>query len=148
VFIGSNLTPGQEAIRTTADAVTMARAFGAPEGTLKWAVDNLRARFAAAPQFYTLRAAVAHPDPDALRDLIGRLSVPFAAMQRTADGTPQVDVYADRQTLTEIAEVGFTVEIVSNATDSGISRQDQVGRGDRFADGSLPPSLGLGGTVP
>jgi phosphatidylserine/phosphatidylglycerophosphate/cardiolipin synthase-like enzyme len=52
-----------------------------------------------------------------------------------------IDVYASARTLEQAKRHGLAIEVLLDAT--RITRELPVGRGNRFADGSLPRGVGL-----
>jgi hypothetical protein len=59
------------------------------------------------------------------------------------DGTATLDVLALRSTIDELRRAGHRLEVGENVSAAGRARQREVGEGDRFEGGRLPPR-GLG----
>jgi hypothetical protein len=97
-YIGAYLVPGEEAIRTIAAAVDIYRAICRSDH-LQWALDNLNARYAAAPQLVIMRAAIASADVQAVRAAIREHRLSFEAARIDEAGVAHADIYTNRDVL-------------------------------------------------
>ncbi len=140
VYIGAYLRPGDEAVRVTAAAVDVYRSLG--DDRLSWAVQNLTSRYAAAPGLTVLRVR-ASGEASLVRAAFREHRLAYAAALVDDSGTAHADVYATRDVVDALAVRGLTVDVVGDATADGVARQGQVGLGNRFAGGALPPTLGI-----
>ena len=89
-----------------------------------------------------LRAAT----PDALREFLRTHDVDTGCggMKRHDDGTVSIEILVSDDTRAVLSSERWRVEAVDNATQTGFQRQQEVGRGDRFADArSLPQGVGI-----
>ncbi|MFE1411348.1 tetratricopeptide repeat protein [Streptomyces sp. NPDC058746] len=137
----------EEAIAAGREGTGIFREFGS-DAQLAWGLANLRGRYAAAPDLKVMRA-VLYASPVAsgaelLHGLIQELRLDTAGGVRVDEnGVARVEAYADGRRLAVVRSRGATVEVTADATETGLARQDEVGRGNRFADGGLPAGVGI-----
>jgi hypothetical protein len=55
----------------------------------------------------------------------------------------EVHLYATKKQIDSLKDQGWQVEVGENLSEVGRNRQKEVGKGDRFKDGTIPPK-GLG----
>ncbi|MBT2540755.1 hypothetical protein J7E99_08590 [Streptomyces sp. ISL-44] len=92
----------------------------------------------------TLYASPVASGADLLNTLIQELRLDTVGGVRVDEsGVARVEAYANGHRLAVVRSRGATVEITADATETGLTRQDQVGRGNRFADGSVPIGTGI-----
>jgi hypothetical protein len=63
--------------------------------------------------------------------------------RRLPDGTVSVEAYVPEGQLGALEQAGGALEVIEDATAVGRERQKEVGEGDRFEGGTVPPR-GLG----
>ncbi|OXY89426.1 hypothetical protein BEK98_38295 [Streptomyces diastatochromogenes] len=136
-----------EAIDTAIDGTGFYRELRNDSGEA-WALENLNSCYAAAPWLRVKRAQVSAPDFDALRSALTEAQVrAVGGIQRDESGTVRAEVYATVERLDAIRARGLTADVVDDNTQYWLDRQKEVGRGNRFADGTAPSGLGVpGGT--
>ena len=64
-------------------------------------------------------------------------------VEPTAEGRGALYAFAPQGQIREIEAAGYTVEVGDNASETGRQRMAEVGKGDRFDRGRVPPR-GLG----
>jgi len=62
-----------------------------------------------------------------------------AHVDRNPDGTATMIVYATEARIRELRDAGYAVETGENVSALGRERQREVGSGDRFEGGRVPP---------
>jgi tetratricopeptide (TPR) repeat protein len=111
---------------------------------LAWALQNLLGRYAAAPGLRVQRALLSAPDAALLRAVVAEYRLDaVGGIAVTEDGSARVESYTTAAELDLVRGRGVAVEIVDEATATWLARQDEVGRGNRFADGGYPTGVGI-----
>ncbi|MFF7122087.1 M14 family zinc carboxypeptidase [Streptomyces sp. NPDC008240] len=136
-----------EAIDTAIDGTGFYRELRSDPGEA-WALQNLNSCYAAAPWLRVKRAQVSAPDHEGLQAALAESQVrAVGGVQRDESGTARAEVYATVERLDAVRARGLTVDVVDDNTQYWLDRQKEVGRGNRFADGTAPSGLGVpGGT--
>jgi hypothetical protein len=87
---------------------------------------------------------------DRVGELLRRGDLDFGdrpRLQSNADGTGSLYVFASRSGVEQLAGEGYQVDLGENISATGRQRAPEVGEGDRFEGGLIPPR-GLGRKVP
>ncbi|WP_051970879.1 hypothetical protein [Kitasatospora azatica] len=93
---------------------------------------------------HIFRARIGSVDRALLHSVIEthRLDV-AGGLRREESGEVATDAYATEEVLQQLRRQGISVQVVENATETGRSRQAEVGKGNRFAKGAVPRGTGL-----
>jgi hypothetical protein len=84
------------------------------------------------------------PDRDSLAGLLRKELLDVGPMLRKPDAKEvEVHLYADEEQIKRLREYGWRLEVRENLSEVGRKRQKEVGKGDRFKGGKIPPK-GLG----
>jgi hypothetical protein len=84
------------------------------------------------------------PDRESVARLL-RTETLDVGLMRTRPDSPEVEVhiYADDARIKKLKKEGWKLEVHENLSEVGRKRQKEVGKGDRFKGGTIPPK-GLG----
>jgi len=90
------------------------------------------------------RAVLRAPSRERVTELLRKRSLDVGSMRRLR-GAKEVEVilFVTRKQAEEIKQEGWQLEVFENLSAVGRSRQQEVGKGDRFEGGKVPPK-GLG----
>jgi hypothetical protein len=90
-----------------------------------------------------MRVRLTADDAEPLRALLREKRHGVAAPKRTAEGRVSVDAYVPEPEIDDLRREGISVEVLEDATATGLARQAEVGTGNRFAaEEALPTGLG------
>ena len=133
-----------EAVAAAQEGVGIYREFG-NESQLAWGLENLNARYAAAPGLRVMRAVLSATNGELLSSLIRELSLDVVGglQEDEQSGLARAEAYVSGERVDVLRSRGITVAITDDATATGLARQSEVGRGNRYADGAVPAGLGI-----
>lgn len=84
------------------------------------------------------------PDRESLAQLFRKELLDAGPILRKPDAKEiEVHLYADEKQIKRLREYGWRLEVRENLSEIGRKRQKEVGKGDRFEGGKIPPK-GLG----
>ena len=84
------------------------------------------------------------PDRESLSRLLRKEILDVGPMRTQPDSKEvEVDIYADKEHIKKLKEYGWKLDVRENLSEVGRKRQKEVGKGDRFKGGKIPPK-GLG----
>ena len=135
----------REAVTAMAECVSIHVVHG-DNASREDALANLAGLYARAPGLRIMRAVLATADVDLLRSVVLEFRRDVDAeggIRLGADGVARVECYAPNETLEILRARGIAVEIVADQTAIGLARRDVVVQGNRFADGTIPPGVGM-----
>ncbi|MFD3930926.1 M14 family zinc carboxypeptidase [Streptomyces sp. NPDC058614] len=153
IFLGNYLQHARahaESIAVTVEGTGLYRELRNASGKA-WAIQNLNARYGAAPWLRVKRADLSAPDSEQLRAIIRELTLDavggISLGEPGGPGVATATVFTTVEQLDVVEERGITVTVVDDDTATGLARQDEVGEGNRFEGGAVPSGLGVpGGT--
>lgn len=90
------------------------------------------------------RAVLRVPSRERVAELLRKRKLDIGSMRRRR-GQKEVEVllFITRKQADELKQEGWQIEVFENLSAVGRSRQQEVGKGDRFEGGKIPPK-GLG----
>ena len=96
------------------------------------------------PESDVFRAVLSAPSREAVAELLRKMKLDVGSM-RARRGAKEVEVllFVTQEQAEEIRRLGWKLEVYENLSEIGRSRQQEVGKGDRFEGGKIPPR-GLG----
>lgn len=84
------------------------------------------------------------PDRESLARLLRKEILDVGPMHTQPDSKEvEVHIYANEEQIEKLKEYGWRLEVRENLSEVGRKRQKEVGKGDRFEGGKVPPR-GLG----
>lgn len=84
------------------------------------------------------------PDPVKLAHVLRKEVLDVGPMHaRPGSKEIEVHIYADKQQIEKLKQYGWKLDVRENLSEVGRKRQKEVGKGDRFEGGRIPPK-GLG----
>lgn len=84
------------------------------------------------------------PDRESLTRLLRKEILDVGPMHtRPHSKEVEVHIYANEEQIKKLKEYGWKLEVRENLSEVGRKRQEEVGKGDRFEGGKVPPK-GLG----
>lgn len=97
--------------------------------------------------------------PESLTELLSKFELDVGDrphVEPTAEGAGRLYAFAPQARIRELEAAGYTVEVGENVSETGRQRMAEVGEGDRFEGGRIPPRglghkpgrSGLGGREP
>lgn len=84
------------------------------------------------------------PDREAFAQLLGKEVLDVGPMHTRPDSKElEIHLYANDETIKKLTKSGWDLDVRENLSVIGRKRQKEVGKGDRFKGGKVPPR-GLG----
>lgn len=95
------------------------------------------------PDLFAIKVDVT---PESLTELLGKFALDVGDrphVEPKAEGAGTLYAFAPEAQIREIEAAGYSVEVGENVSETGRQRMAEVGAGDRFEGGRIPPR-GLG----